>query len=76
MESAIVYLCVCLYVQYVCMYVCMSVCLCVCLSVCVCRRLLISDINDLRARQLEEKAASSTQGDEKEDPVVLKLKLA
>lgn len=46
----------------------------VCLS--VCRKLLISDINDLRARQLEEKAASSSQGDEKEDPVVLKLKLA
>ena len=58
------------------MSVCMHVCLSVCMSVCVCRRLLISDINDLRARQLEEKAASSTQGDEKEDPVVLKLKLA
>jgi hypothetical protein len=40
------------------------------------RKLLISDINDLRARQQEMKTASSTQGEEKEDPVVLKLKLA
>ena len=57
-----------------CTHLCVCACVCVCL--CVCRKLLISDINDLRARQLEEKTASSTQGDEKEDPVVLKLKLA
>ena len=43
---------------------------------CVYRKLLISDINDLRARQLEEKSSGAGQTDVKDDPVVLKLKLA
>ena len=38
-----------------------------------CRKLLISDINDLKFRQQEQKAEDSSE--EREDPVILKLKL-
>jgi len=37
------------------------------------RKLLISDINDLKFRQQEQKAEETME--EREDPVVLKLKL-
>lgn len=38
------------------------------------RKLLISDYNDLKARQQEQQSEEETQ--EKEDPTILKLKLA
>ena len=41
---------------------------------CVVRKLLISDYNDLKARQQEQQTEEETQ--EKEDPTILKLKLA
>ena len=44
------------------------------LSPCCVRKLLISDYNDLKARQQEQQTEEETQ--EKEDPTILKLKLA
>ena len=43
---------------------------------CDARKILISEYNDLKFRQQEQKTEDDGNVDEREDPVVLKLKLA
>ncbi len=40
------------------------------------RKLLIADYNDLKFRQAEQKGEDMANQEEREDPVLLKLKLA
>lgn len=42
---------------------------------CDARKMLVSEYNDLKFRQQEQKTEDDGNADEREDPVVLKLKL-